>query len=167
MNLANISIVLNFVTLNSVRYTILMNDFKQLNTLLPALFNANDKEWQLHLLANWATIIGKASSKARIEKIDNTTLIIAVQDSVWMQELYLLSDTIIQKINTFLGKDYITSLRFKKAGLKKELLKKNLLPTRMIQKPFVLSHAEHACLARITDEEIKKHLLAYLRRCKS
>lgn len=159
--------MLNFVTLNSVRYTILMNEFKQLNTLLPTLFHANNKEWQLQLLANWTVIIGKASSKARIEKIDNTTLIIAVQDSVWMQELYLLSDTIIQKINTFLGKDYITALRFKKAGLKKELYKKNITPPRLLQKPFVLSLAEKTCLARIPDEEIKQYLLAYLRRCKS
>lgn len=144
-----------------------MNDFKQLNTLLPTLFHANNKQWQLQLLANWGTIIGKAASKARIEKIDNTTLIIAVQDSVWMQELYLLSDTIMQKINSFLGNNYITALKFKKAGLKKELLKKAITPLRAIQKPFTLSPSETACLARITDEDIKKYLLAYLRRCKS
>ena len=112
--------------------------------------------------------MGKISTKAIIEKIEDQTIVIAVNDSVWMQELYFLSDTIIHKINDFLQGNYICRIKFKKSGIKDRLkakptTKKNLSP--------ILNHAlsakEELCLSLVKDEDIKKYLIAYLNRCKS
>src|SRR5437899_3106385 len=86
--------------------------------------NNNDKSWQIFLLNNWDSIIGKLSNRVKLEKIYNDTLVLGVYDSGWMQELFLLSNAIIIQINSKLDKPRIKNLRFKKAEYKK-IQKKN------------------------------------------
>ena len=143
-----------------------MNKIGNLGSLLQRVLNTQTN-WRLKLIANWQAIIGSAHTKVRLEKIEGSTVVLAVSDAVWQQELYLLSDAIIEKMNTFLGARQVTTLKFKRAGIKttiKKALQKNLPQTKHV--PVTLSSGELRTLTSITDTELRSYLEAYLQRCK-
>lgn len=92
---------------------------KEIKNVL-SLILANHANWKIHLLNNWSTILGPLSSKVYLEKIQEDTLILGVQDSCWLQELYLLSGMLIKTINQTLDQPRIKHLRFKTIGIKKK-----------------------------------------------
>ena len=57
------------------------------------------RNWKFQLVTNWPTIVGSLAARMHIEKIEHDSIIIGVCDSAWLQELYLLSDVLLQKIN--------------------------------------------------------------------
>jgi len=138
---------------------------KALKDLIPSLFAKHDK-WKLDLLRNWQTILGPLSSKAKIEKILNDTLVIGVFNSCWMQELYLLSPLLIKTINQSLDKPHIKQIRFKKKGTVKTkhlMLKQN---TQMkILKELSLTAQQKKALESIKDPKLRTALEQFLKRC--
>src|SRR5690349_13440966 len=94
------------------------------NILEDILGQGNNNSWQLHLIKNWSSIIGKLSTKVKLEKISNDTIVLGVYDSCWMQELYLLSDELLKKINSKLDEPKIKQIRFKQIGFKKAAIVK-------------------------------------------
>jgi len=122
-------------------------------------------DWKRLLLESWPTIIGKLHSRVTIEQIHDDALVLGVQDSCWLQELYMLSPMLIKQINEKLDFSHIKKIRFKQVG---RVIQKNsaLLRVRTTMPKVVqLSGIEQEALKRITDPELKAVLASYLIRC--
>lgn len=137
-----------------------------LQTLVSSYFqDTAQNNWKIQLILAWPTIVGNLSHKVSIDKIKDHQLILRVQSSAWMQELYCLSSMIIQKINTHLGQRVIHSIHFtmgtpvhrKNESRKKESILK--------QEPHTLSTREKKVLSLIKDEDLSKALEQFLQRC--
>ncbi len=122
-------------------------------------------DWKLQLLSTWDTVMGNLASKVRLEKIQNDTLTLAVSDSCWLQELYLLTPMLIKNINAHLDEPRIKHLRFKKAGVATK--KPALQPTSQQKqhRPVTLTSQEQAALAAIQDPQLRSSLEQFLIRC--
>jgi len=138
---------------------------KALKTLLKNIFPA-EQEWKMQLMSNWNSILGDLGNKVRIEKILDDTIVCGVQNSCWMQELYMLSPVLIKTINKNLDKPRIKQLRFKKTGTyteKKTVVKKQKrvpLPAHID-----LTVKQKKALEEIEDNELRKSLEKFLIRC--
>lgn len=121
--------------------------------------------WQLQLLQNWPLIVGSIRTKVQLLKIQEDTLIIGVQDSCWLQELYLLSPLLIKTINEKLDRPRIKKLRFKTVGISDQKEKKKAPTKKIVLSPRQLSAREEQTLAQIKDEQLRIALKDYLVRC--
>lgn len=82
-------------------------------TRLLETFITQPADWRSHLVRNWQTIVGALHTRMCLEKIgEDGTLLLGVHDSRWMQELFYLTPTIMQTINTYFNHTYITRIRF-------------------------------------------------------
>lgn len=137
---------------------------QSVKTILDELL-ANHNNWQLQLLNQWPSIVGSIKTRVHLLKIDTDTLTIGVQDSCWLQELYLLSPLLIGTINQKLDQPRIKHLRFKALGTpitKNE--QKNKKTVRILPK-VTLNSKEQETLAQIKDEQLRNALKNYLIRC--
>lgn len=126
--------------------------------LLDSLFNRND-DWKISLLKQWPEIVGDLAQHVQVEKIKGDTLILAVQDSCWMQELYLLSDLLLKSINQKLDRPRIKRLRFKTKGLPQpKKIKKILQPIKRKTKQITLTEHEQNALDKIQDKQLQQVL---------
>lgn len=126
------------------------------------LFN-EQKNWQLRLLNAWPNIVGLIKTHVELLKIYDDTLVIGVLDSCWLQELYLFSPLLLQKINEHLDKPRIKKLRFKAIGTDNKKIKKNSQEYITISKqPLVLTSTQKEALAGIEDEQLRDALKNYL-----
>lgn len=137
---------------------------KEIKNLLPLIFTQSIN-WKFDLLNNWQTIFGPLSSKVFLEKIHEDTLILGVQDSCWLQELYLLSGMLLKTINQTLDQPRIKHLRFKTIGIKKEKQRTSTLKKEPCVKPVTLSNYEKKVLEDIKDPELQNALKSFLVRC--
>ena len=123
-------------------------------------------DWKHYLMANWTTIAGTISNHACIEKIENETLIIGVYDSIWLQELHLLSTILLKKINESLKQPFLKKIQFKYASRKKFIRKKdcteNFKPKSI---RHVLTVQEQNALKKIHDHELGQAMEKFLMRC--
>jgi len=137
---------------------------KKIGDFLPSVMTGPEA-WKMQLLRAWPTVLGDLTPLVSLEKIDNNTLILGVQDSCWLQELYMLSPLILKMINKNLDQPRIKALRFKTRGIKKACEEKKL-PTQ--KKPVImrpLSARERAALETIQDAQLKEALQSFLTRC--
>ena len=111
-------------------------------------FLKTEKNWKIQLLKNWPDIIGTLGSKTQLEKIGETTLTLSVQDSCWLQELYLLSPILLKTINQKLDRPRIKRLRFKQAGKKKKRKKKVTQQKKQIARVYELTIREKSALKK-------------------
>jgi hypothetical protein len=135
-----------------------------LKSLVQNIFTDQDN-WKIKLLKNWPDILGHLNTKVHLEKIEHDCLVLGVNDSCWMQELYMLSPLLLTTINKKLDSPRIKSLRFKKVGIRKEITKR--APKRTFD-PFItkpLSRKEEEALTLIKDPELSRSLKDFLRRC--
>lgn len=127
-------------------------------------FIKQPRNWRLSLVKEWHIIFGHLSAHVTLEKIYKDTIVLGVYDSCWMQELYLLSPTLIKAINATLDQPRIKQVRFKTVVRKKtstkKLIKKNI-PTKEI----MLSTKEKQMLNKVEDKELRSALKAFLIRC--
>lgn len=137
---------------------------KEIKNLLPLIL-AQQNNWKFDLLNNWKTIFGPLSSKVYLEKIHEDTLILGVQDSCWLQELYLLSAMLLKTINQTLDQPRIKHLRFKTIGIKKEKQRNNSIKKERCIQPVTLSVDENQALKDIKDPELQRALKDFLIRC--
>jgi hypothetical protein len=122
--------------------------------------------WKHYLMANWNHIVGAIAHHARIEKIERETVIIGVSDSAWLQELYMLSPILLNKINLALEKPYLKNIRFKHAYRKKPCVaKKQCIKTQAKLTQRELTHREKCALQKINDNELSQALTNFLMRC--
>lgn len=125
----------------------------------------HETDWKLSLIKNWPEIIGSLGSKISLEKVHEDTIVLAVYDSCWMQELYLLSPVLIASINKKLDQPRIKQVRFKQAGKKKE--KQAAAPIKPIkpQREITLSSREITALNDVKDPSLREALKAFRIRC--
>ncbi|KKP36175.1 MAG: hypothetical protein UR26_C0001G0219 [candidate division TM6 bacterium GW2011_GWF2_32_72] len=134
-----------------------------IKSLLNNFLDKNDN-WKVQLLQKWPQIIGNMQDKVTIEKIYNDTIILGVSDSCWMQELYFLSDQILQVINLNLDQPRIKNLKFKQS-------EKKIVPNKVITKnvkdyaPIRLRKPDLMALEKITDPQLKEVMEKFLTRC--
>lgn len=138
-----------------------MKDIKSvLATLLP-----QETDWKRSLLSNWDTVIGNLKTKVRLEKVYDDTLVLAVADSCWLQELYLLSPMLIKTINAHLDEPRIKQLRFKKAGISTKTFTPQPTTQQKQYRPVTLTSQEQAALVAIKDPQLRSALEQFLVRC--
>jgi hypothetical protein len=135
----------------------------QLKDFLPSLLK-KDESWQTKLLCSWSSIIGSLHTRVRLEKINNDTLVLGVYDACWMQELYLLTPTLISTINQNLDQPRIKHLRFTRAVAKKEK-KRTPIPEHQEPTPYVLNTTQQKALSAIADPHLRQALHNFLIRC--
>jgi len=71
-----------------------------------------DSEEQ-RLIEIWDRAVGlQISAHTRPEKLKRNTLFVKVSSSVWMHQLHILKNDIMEKINTLLGKELVKNVHF-------------------------------------------------------
>lgn len=133
-------------------------------TILDELLSRQNN-WQLQLLNQWPSIVQAIKTRVHLLKIEPEILTIGVQDSCWLQELYLLSPLLIATINQKLDEPRIKQLRFKALGTQKEKQTKEKSNYSRPKRVIALSIKEQATLAQIADEQLRLALKNYLIRC--
>jgi hypothetical protein len=125
---------------------------------------SNTQSWKFALLDQWPTILGPLSERVTLERIHDEALVLAVDDSCWLQELYHLTPVLLKTINQILDQPRIKHLRFKLAGTKE---KKAPVQHKQAEasKIVTLSHQEKKSLNTICDETLREALKNYLIRC--
>ena len=99
-----------------------------------------------------------------MEKIYDDAILLGVYETCWMQELHLLSNIIIKKINTHLDYPYIKQIRLKYVQKPEFLVKK---PLDCLQNPKIshnLSKKEQAALNQIADPELRQAIEQFLKK---
>jgi len=126
----------------------------------------DEQQWKYQLFRNWPTIFGKLGDKVFLEKIQRDTLVLAVLDACWLQELYALSDVLLAAINEKLDKPRIKRLRFKQGGSrKKQLAVRTKKSAYQPQRVRSLYAKEKVALEHINDPELAEALRDFLMRC--
>lgn len=136
---------------------------KDIKELLPSLLKSHDN-WKFVLLNSWQTILGSLSSEVTLEKIQEDTLVLGIQNSCWLQELYLLSPILIKTINKTLDQPRIKHLRFKTKGLKKGTVVKEYKKSERTTQ-VTLTELERNALKKIKDPQLSQALKNFLIRC--
>jgi hypothetical protein len=138
---------------------------KKLGDLVATIFH-QEHDWKIALLRSWPDIVGPLATKVRIEKITENALVLGVQDSCWLQELYLLSPMLLKTINKTLDQPRIKTLRFMVADITiKNGKKKSLEQPKQPPKKVYLNSTEQAALSAIVDQELSHALRQFLVRC--
>jgi hypothetical protein len=124
-----------------------------------------EEGWKQQLLENWPAIMGRLQGKVTLENIYEDSLLLGVPDACWLQELYLLSPTLIKQINEKLEFPRIKQVRFKQVGR----VQKKAVNTRQAfacaPKKVQLTDKEKQALSRIADTDLQAALESYLIRC--
>ncbi len=91
--------------LKDILQNILKNQFK----------NNKDRENEFNLYKDWETIVGKRIAKNcwPVKWINNETLLIATESSVWLHELKRMDKVLLQKIKASTQNQKINRLVFK------------------------------------------------------
>lgn len=137
----------------------------RIKSVINNLFASNATSWQTYVLTNWKTIIGDLHTHVCVEKIENTTLVLGVHDSCMLQELYLLSSLLLERINKNLEKPYIKQIRLKMATHAAPSVFKQKVPVLSKYKKLELSPAQERALEAIADVELRQALTAFFIRC--
>lgn len=122
--------------------------------------------WHLTLFSNWHSIMGTLSSKAVIEQIEGAVVTIGVYDACWLQELYLLTPLLRDRINQMLDQPEVKEIRFKRIVKKKERNRpheKKITPKQAPALP--LTSSEKDALKTIVDQDLQHALITFRTRC--
>jgi hypothetical protein len=137
---------------------------RHIGQLLTHLTKQTSQEWKVSLLQHWPHIIGNLSNKVIIEKILTDTVVLGVYDSCWLQELYILSPTLVTLINTHLGKPHIKQVRFKLITRKK-IKQYTIQQQKPIAPAYQFSTQELKALEKIHDPVLQEALKRFRIRC--
>ena len=137
---------------------------KPLKNLLESIISP-ESDWKIALLSRWQEVVGGLKTKVRLEKINDDTLIIGVYDSAWMQEIFMLSNVILQKVHKVIGKDKIKKIRFKLVDEKKLFEYINKTNSKNLDKIFKIEPKFKKALENIKDTQLQSALEKYLIQC--
>ncbi len=65
------------------------------------------------LKSQWEKVVGELSKKSFVIFLKDKKLFVGVENSIWIQQMTFQKKSIIEKINDFLGDDYIKDIVFK------------------------------------------------------
>lgn len=136
---------------------------KTLGDFLPSVMTGSES-WKMQLLRAWPTVLGDLTPLVSLEKIDEPVLVLGVQDSCWLQELYMLSPLLIKMINKNLDQPRIKALRFTTRGTKNVAPEKKKVE-RLVKPAIPLNQREQTALEKISDVQLKEALQGFLKRC--
>ena len=134
-----------------------------LQKVLNSCWESKLSGWQLKIIIDWPIIIGNICEQARIEKVYNDTVVLGVYDTCWMQQLHLLSNMIIKKINTHLDGNYIKQIKLK--YVQKHVFRKIMPNSAKPTIEHVPSPSETIALKKIRDLELRAAIHNFLDRC--
>jgi hypothetical protein len=104
----------------------------KLNSILNEYFIERKKKTdynKFYIYTNYEKIVGKSiSTNTKINSISNGIIYIYCRNSIWMNELIVLKDDLIKKVNDKIYPNKIKDMVFKIGNVKskKELVKKNI-----------------------------------------
>lgn len=94
-----------------------MKNFEDIGSIIEGIIKDTDIKRRLNesrIFNNWKEIVGsEISKKTRPERISRGTLYLSVTTSIWANELSLMSDKLIEKINSFIGEEVVKKIRFR------------------------------------------------------
>lgn len=94
-----------------------MKNFEDIGSIIKGIIKDADVRQRLtesKIFIHWKEIVGtEISKKAKPERISRGTLYVSVTTSIWANELSLMSDKLIEKINSFIGEGLVKKIRFK------------------------------------------------------
>jgi len=112
------------------------------------------------ILGAWNEIVGESVAEhSQPRTIRNRILFIDVSHSTWMQQLQFLKPTLLEKVNSFLGKPLIQDIRFKQGKISPTIpapTKTHSLKDEKLDET-TLDRIENL-LQEIDDREIRKNL---------
>ena len=136
-------------------------------TLKDLLNRAFRATWKTKLLTDWPTIMGNLADKVTVEKIYDDSLVLGVDDTSWLHELYMLSPVLIKTINAHLEKPYIKTVKLKHSTkIKKQSPTLPAAPVYQTPQPVALTPQEKKALTVIKDNELQNVLQTFLYRCR-
>ncbi|MBI2352900.1 DUF721 domain-containing protein [Candidatus Dependentiae bacterium] len=139
---------------------------KHIKTFLHTISTSKDKKnWKMHLIQQWGSIVGTISYKVSIYKIYNNSIILGVSDSSWMHELYLLSNVLKQKINMALDQPRIESVQFRYVSHSSLTKISQSLEKVAVVNERDLTVREKKALEKINDGELAQALERLLQKC--
>lgn len=134
-----------------------------LTELLKTNLTRRTEAWRVRLITDWPQIAGNLQDRARVEKVYEDTLVLGVYDSCWMQELFLLSNMIMHRVNQYLGGKYVLKIRLK--YVQKQAFKPLVIAANQATVCEQLSFKEQRSLQKITDPDLQVVLQKFLVRC--
>ena len=97
-----------------------MKDIEDIGSIIGSVVDKmgiNRKLNTSNIFNHWEQIVGKeVARKSKPRKLVSMTLHISVTSSTWANELSLMSEELMKKINSFSGDEVVKKVRFK-AGL--------------------------------------------------
>ncbi len=137
-----------------------------IKTLLFPFLQSTQSSWKLSLLQKWPEIMGSLAQQVSIEKILDDSLVLSVRNSSWLQELYLMEQTILSTINQSLDRPRFKQLRFKQKEQKLRTPKKR--EKAIVKKTFApvqFTAQEKKALNNVLDPVLRSGLESFLIRC--
>lgn len=149
---------------------------KLISQVIDQLLLQAQENWELKLRAEWSTIMGDLARRARLERINDTTLILGVYDSHWIHELHALSRMILQRVNSALSTTYPAGFSLKALRciwVQKKIYEKkySVSSTHGVEKkiqPYQrrLSLKMLKKIQHLSSTELQDSLISYYIRCK-
>jgi predicted nucleic acid-binding Zn ribbon protein len=94
-----------------------MKNFEDIGSIIEGIIKDTDIKKRLNesrIFTDWKEIVGsEISKKTRPERISTGTLYLSVTTSIWANELSLMSDMLIEKINSYVGEEVVRKIRFR------------------------------------------------------
>ena len=144
----------------------------RIDSLFAELFKK--RQWDKHLalhavFRNWPQVVGpEIAERTAPQVIRGTVLWIAVSDSVWMQQLHLQKQALLEQINAKVrGSEKISDIRFQiDAALGEEKIVADLPPPVAAPRPIDPEEQKgfERLIGAIGDAELRTRLLALWRK---
>jgi len=94
-----------------------MKEFENIGSIIGSIVDKMEFKKKLkvsNIFNHWEDIVGPGIAKrSRPNKLVRKTLYVSVTTSTWANELSLMSEQLIEKINSFTGEDVVKTIRFK------------------------------------------------------
>ncbi|MCJ7665664.1 MAG: DUF721 domain-containing protein [Actinobacteria bacterium] len=94
-----------------------MKEFEDIGSIIGSVVDKMELSKKLrtsNIFNHWEDIVGSGISKrSKPERLIRNTLYVSVTNSTWANELSLMSEKLIEKINSFTGEDIVKTIRFK------------------------------------------------------
>ena len=94
-----------------------MKDIEDIGSIIGSVVDRmgiNSKLSTSSIFNHWPEIVGgEIAKKSRPRKLADMTLHVSVTSSTWANELSLMSEDLIDKINAFAGQEVVKKIRFR------------------------------------------------------
>ncbi|MCK5567660.1 MAG: DUF721 domain-containing protein [Actinomycetia bacterium] len=94
-----------------------MKEFEDIGSIIGSVVDKMELSKKLrvsNIFNHWEDIVGKQiAKKSKPERLLRKILYVSVTTSTWANELSLMSEKLIEKINSFTGEDIVKTIRFK------------------------------------------------------